>query len=124
MKLAEVQTFVSDLSRARMFYESTLGLQIKQSGPDWIIFSLGSIEFVVMAGATEHTRCDVYGKTACTALCFETDNIEHDYHKLKSQGVRFYSDINTVPQGRFVAFADPDGNPIELIEPVAKSANK
>jgi predicted enzyme related to lactoylglutathione lyase len=31
MKLAEVQTFVSDLARARLFYESVLGLQIKQT---------------------------------------------------------------------------------------------
>lgn len=27
MKLAEVQTFVSDLSRASMFYESVIGLE-------------------------------------------------------------------------------------------------
>jgi predicted enzyme related to lactoylglutathione lyase len=98
-----------------------LGLQIKQAGTNWIIFSVGSIEFVVMAGATIRANSHTYGKTACTVLCFETANIDRDYQKLQTQGVTFFSNINTVPQGRFVAFADPDGNPIELIEPLHTS---
>ena len=113
-----MQTFVSDLSRARLFYESILGLEIKQASAHWIIFSLGSLEFVVMAGATLSAKLDTYGKTACTVLCFETDDIDRDYNQLQNKGVTFLSDVKTVPQGRFVAFADPDGNPIELIEPL------
>lgn len=117
MKFAEVQTFVSDLSRARFFYESVLGFEVKRTGTDWIIFSLGRIEFVVMAGATTQAKSDTYGKTACTVLCFQTDDLDRVCLELKTKGVRFLTEIRTVSQGRFVAFSDPDGNPIELIEP-------
>jgi predicted enzyme related to lactoylglutathione lyase len=116
MKFAEVQTFVSDIARAREFYEETLGLQLKQEHAEWLIFALGDVEFVVMGGATRQSNCHEYGKSACTVLCLETDDIDRDFLKLKQRGVSFFSEVKTVAQGRFVAFKDPDGNPLELIQ--------
>ena len=116
MKFAEVQTFVTEIARAREFYEGILGLRLKQAHAYWLIFALGDIEFVVMGGAMRKSDCREYGKSACTVLCFETDDIERDFRKLKQRGVLFFSEVKTVPQGRFVAFRDPDGNPLELIQ--------
>jgi predicted enzyme related to lactoylglutathione lyase len=116
MKFAEVQTFVTDITRAREFYEVTLGLQLKQAHADWLIFALGGIEFVVMSGATRQGDCHEYGRRAGTVLCLETDDIDRDFCRLKQSGVSFFSEVKTVPQGRFVAFKDPDGTPLELIQ--------
>ena len=43
-------------------------------------------------------------------------DIDRDCAALKSQGVRFFSDVNEVPEGRYVGFQDPDGNLLELIQ--------
>jgi len=53
-------------------------------------------------------------------IAIETDNLDEDVHILKKQGVQFYSDPIT-PSGpfgflRYVAFEDPDGTVIELVQ--------
>jgi glyoxylase I family protein len=40
---------------------------------------------------------------------------------LKKAGLRFRNDMETGPGGRQVQIEDPDGNPIELFEPAARS---
>jgi uncharacterized cupin superfamily protein/predicted enzyme related to lactoylglutathione lyase len=116
LRIAEVQAFVSDLPRARKFYEDTLGFPIKKTGKDWLIFDAGGLELLVMAGAQGHQESSLYGKRPSLVICLSSRDIESDFAELKHKGVEFYSEINTVPQGRFVAFHDPDGNQIELIQ--------
>lgn len=116
LKIAEVQTFVSDLARAKTFYEETLGFILKQSGDDWLMYGVGGMELVLMAGAQPNADSAGYGKQARTVMCISTDDIVATHSELKAKGVEFFSDIKEVPQGRFAAFRDPDGNHIELIQ--------
>ena len=115
LKLAEVQSFVSDLSRARVFYEQTLGLSLKQAGGSWLIFDLNGLEFIVMGGA-KPVNPPEYGSQAVTVLCLETPDIEQTVKNLRHAGVYFLTSIKRVAQGAFAAFKDPDGNMIELIQ--------
>ncbi|HXV41891.1 MAG TPA: VOC family protein [Anaerolineae bacterium] len=50
-------------------------------------------------------------------LCLKTENIFQDYEQLKAKGVQFFSGINEVAPGKYyVAFQDPEGNLLELIQ--------
>lgn len=54
-------------------------------------------------------------------LAFFVDDINATKAELESKGVRFFSDVNVVDEGvlagwRWVYFADPDGNALELVE--------
>lgn len=54
-------------------------------------------------------------------LAFFVDDIQATKAELESKGVTFFSDVNVVDEGvlagwRWVYFADPDGNALELVE--------
>lgn len=114
--LGEIQTFVSNLHTAREFYADTLGLELVGESDRYLVFDVGEVKFIVMPGARRGTPRTTYGGECATVLCLSTDDIERDYEALRRKGVRFFSKIRDVPQGRFVAFQDPDGNLLELIQ--------
>ncbi len=115
LRLAEIQSFVSNLEQARVFYEQTLGLSLKSSGDSWLIFDLSGLDFVLMSGARA-VRPPEYGTRAMTVLCLETSDIQQTVKQLQQKGVYFLTGIKHVPQGWFAAFKDPDGNVIELVQ--------
>jgi predicted enzyme related to lactoylglutathione lyase len=49
---------------------------------------------------------------------YRVQNLEGLVSKLRQNGVRIVDTIETVPYGKFVHIMDPDGNKIELWEPV------
>ncbi len=53
---------------------------------------------------------------------YTVQNIEALVNKLKENGVPVLDDIATYDYGKFVHIMDPDGNKIELWEPVNQSA--
>jgi catechol 2,3-dioxygenase-like lactoylglutathione lyase family enzyme len=116
LEFGEVQTFVSDLAVARRFYVETLGFKLIKETDDWLILDISGNQFILMAGARPVTRQKAYGTECATVLCLLSDDIDQDYEALKAKGVRFFSEINEVPEGRYVAFQDPDGNLLELIQ--------
>lgn len=116
LTFAEVQTFVSDLSRAKDFYERILGFKLVKETQEWLIFDVSGTELVIMAGAQPRPIDSDYGAESGTVLCLLSDDIDRDYAELKAQGVQFFSDVNQVTEGRYVGFQDPDGNLLELIQ--------
>jgi len=116
LSFAEVQTFVSDLGKARDFYERVLGFKLVKETPKWLIFDISGTTLIVMAGASPRSYGDAYGSEAGTVVCLMTDDIDREYEELKAQGVSFFSEINVVSEGRYVGFQDPDGNLLELIQ--------
>jgi len=116
LTFAEVQSFVSDLGRAKDFYEGVLGLKLTKETSEWLIFDMSGITLVIMAGARPRNYGNDYGSEAGTVICFLSDDIDRDYAALKSQGVHFFSGVVEVSMGRYVGFQDPDGNLLELIQ--------
>ena len=118
MKLffGEVQTFVSDLEVARKFYVDTLGLKLVKETEKWLILDVSGNQFILMTGGRPIERREAYGAECATVLCLLTDDIHRDYADLKAAGVRFFSEVNKVAEGEYVAFQDPDGNLLELIQ--------
>ena len=116
LSFGEVQTFVSDLGVARKFYVDILGLKLVQVSDRWLILDISGNEFILMGGARPVAQRGSYGTECATVLCLLSEDIYRDHDALQAKGVRFFSEVNEVPEGKYVAFQDPDGNLLELIQ--------
>ena len=111
---------VSDLDRAKKFYEETLGLAVDN---EW-----GDEGLTLKSGDTlvNVYRSEFAGTNKATALNFDVDDLEAEVSDLKSKGIKFeHYDLPGLEQrgDLYVAegmktawFKDPDGNILSLIE--------
>ncbi len=104
-------TPVTDMKRARSFYEGLLGLKptMESAGGMWVEYDIG--------GATFGLGC--YGEAwkpspDGTCAAFEVDDVAAEVARLKSQGVPVHMDIMDTPMCHFAIVSDPDGNRILL----------
>ena len=110
---------VSDMARARQFYEQTLGLEIAgDESEDVLVFKTGGTNLVVYASefaGTNHANAVVWAVG---------DQIDAIAAELKGKGVTFdhydldgasYADgVHRMGEFRMVWFKDPDGNVLHL----------
>jgi catechol 2,3-dioxygenase-like lactoylglutathione lyase family enzyme len=112
---------VSDLDRARTFYQEKLGLKTKD---EW-----GGEGATLKSGDTliNLYRSEFAGTNKATALTFEVDDIDEEVSELKEKGVFFEhydlpglearGDLYVGEKGFKTAwFKDPDGNILSLVE--------
>ena len=112
---------VSDLQRARNFYENTLGLEAVQEQPGAVLYRSGNS--VVLVYPSEYA-----GTNKATAATWAVgDDFDAIVQALKDKGVTFerYDDLpETTRNGdvhqmgdlKGVWFKDPDGNILSLID--------
>ena len=112
---------VSDLDRARKFYEDTLGLKTEDEwGGEGVTMKSGDTTVNVY-------KSEFAGTNKATALNFDVEDIESEVQELKAKGVFFeHYDLPGLEQrgdlyvgeGGFKTawFKDPDGNILSLIE--------
>ena len=109
---------VSDLERARAFYEGTLGFSPQQENEEGVIYGSGSGRFFVY-------RSSFAGTNKATAMSFQVpgDAFDAEISQLRDQGVRFQTfdapglewtdGVATAGDGgeyKSAWFEDPDGN--------------
>ena len=112
---------VTDLDRARKFYEDTLGLKTKD---EW-----GGEGATLKSGDTliNLYRSEFAGTNKATALTFDVDDIDKEVSELKDKGIFFehYDLPGLEPRGDLYVgekgfktawFKDPDGNILSLVE--------
>ena len=111
---------VTDLDRARKFYEEKLGLKAKGEWGEGVTLKSGDTRI-------ELYRSEFAGTNKATSLTFEVDDIEEETRELKEKGIFFeqydlpglqrQGDLY-VGEGGFKTtwFKDPDGNILSLIE--------
>lgn len=107
---------VSDMARAREFYEGKLGLSAVQTGADGsrIYASAGDAELHVYPSPAHA------GKSTATLVTWYVDDVEQVVDELGSSGVTFerYEGLTTDEKGispragggKVAWFKDPDGN--------------
>jgi len=110
-EIAFTGTPVTDIKRARAFYEGLLGLKPAHEGAGgmWVEYEIG--------GGTFGIGCygDSWKPSAeGTTIAFEMDNLDAEVARLKSKGVVVHLDITDSPICRFAMVCDPDGNKIIL----------
>lgn len=112
---------VSDLERARKFYEETLGLQVKMEDPGGIMY--GSGDAVVLVYPSQFA-----GTSQATVATWAVPDLDAAVDELASKGVTFeqydMEGLKTDERGiaalgdtlRGAWFKDPDGNILNVGE--------
>ena len=111
---------VTDLDRARTFYEGALGLKTKDDWGEGVTLESGDTLINLY-------KSEFAGTNKATALNFDVDDIDKEVSALKEKGVFFekYDLPGLEPRGDLYVgeggfktawFKDPDGNILSLIE--------
>jgi catechol 2,3-dioxygenase-like lactoylglutathione lyase family enzyme len=135
---------VRDLDRSIYFYHDILGLPFATEPSPWfsgpglekgvgvpgaklrnVCFWVGEHSFMELleyANEPEEATAPVPNNHLGAAhVCFLVEDVRAKKAELESNGVEFYSDVNTIDEGplagwRWVYFSDPDGLALELVE--------
>ena len=110
-EVAFVGTPVTEIKRARDFYENVLGLKpsLESAGGLWVEYDIGNGTFAIGAYG------DVWlPSPQGTLIAFEVEDIDAEVSQLKSKIVPFSIGLTDSPFCRFATICDPDGNKIML----------
>jgi len=101
---------VTDMKRARAFYEDVLGLKLSEemAGGKWIEYQAGNGTFAI-------TNIDPQTPGGLgTAIAFEVDDIDATVRELKQSGAKFLFDKSETPVCWIAIVYDPDGNKVVI----------
>ena len=110
-EIAFTVTPVTDLSRARAFYEGVLELK-----PTSLYEEAGWVEYEIGAGAFALGKADEKWKPSAAGSCvaFEVDDLDATVTKLKESGVPFDMDVMDTPVCCMAVVLDPDGSKVMI----------
>ena len=106
-KIAFVGIPVTDVRRARKFYEEVLGLAVSDEmmGGKWIEYTVGD-NTLAIADVGEQCRPSDQG----TGAALEVENFDEAIKQLRNQGVPFAAEPFETPCCHMAVVQDPDGN--------------
>jgi predicted enzyme related to lactoylglutathione lyase len=104
---------VTDLKRARAFYEGTLGLKpgmvFEGETTGWIEYEIGPGVVAIGAGS-EHFKPSSNGGS----VALEVNDFDQAIKELREAGTKFVIEPLDFPGCRMAAVLDPDGNTITI----------
>jgi predicted enzyme related to lactoylglutathione lyase len=105
--IAFVGVPVTDLKRARSFYEDVLGLKVSDEmmGGKWIEYSLGNNTLAIANVGEQWTPSD-----QGIGAALEVEDFEEAIRRLKDRHVRFAAEPFGTPCCHMAVVQDPDGN--------------
>jgi predicted enzyme related to lactoylglutathione lyase len=109
--LAFVGIPVTDIQRARAFYEGILGLEVAETmmGGNWVEYSLGRNTLAIGSVGPQWVPSD-----QGTGAALEVDNFDDTIEYLKTRGVPFSTDPFESPCCHMAVISDPDGNNVVI----------
>jgi catechol 2,3-dioxygenase-like lactoylglutathione lyase family enzyme len=113
IEIAFVGYPVTDLHRARRFYEGTLGLKVSRAFGDektgWIEYDIGPGTLSIGNGAPEWKPC-----TDGASAGLEVESFQDAISVLKADHCKFIIEPTETPVCHLAVVADPDGNPVTI----------
>jgi predicted enzyme related to lactoylglutathione lyase len=102
---------VTDIKRARSFYEEVLGLKASEEmmGGKWIEYSIGDNTLAIANVGEQWTPSD-----QGTGAAFEVENFEDAIKRLKDRHIRFAAEPFETPCCHMAVVQDPDGNKLMI----------
>ena len=102
---------VTDLKRARAFYEEVLGLKVSEEmmSGKWIEYAVGE-DTLAIANVGEHWKPSDQG----TGAAFEVENFDDAIKRLKDRQVAFVAEPFETPCCHMAVVQDPDGNKLMI----------
>jgi glyoxylase I family protein len=117
---------VSDVARAVAFYTQQLGFTLKhQQPPAFANVSLGGVDILLSGPGASGSRPMPDGAPQTPGgwnrVVLKVSDLPACIAALKAARVRFRNEMQVGPGGRQIQIEDPDGNPLELFEPAART---
>jgi predicted enzyme related to lactoylglutathione lyase len=102
---------VTDVKRARSFYEEVLGLKLSDEmmGGKWIEYSVGDDTLAIANVSPTWTPSD-----QGTGAAFEVENFDEAIRRLQDRQVHFAAEPFESPCCRMAIVQDPDGNKLMI----------
>jgi len=105
--------YVSDLRKAKKFYEEILCLEKKYEYSSYVGFECGGVEIGLIPKPQEEQKAS----QTSPSIEFLVDNVDKVYEELKSKGVKFIKELHGEPWGgKQATFTDPDGHILEIAQ--------
>ena len=105
--------YVSDLRKAKKFYEEILCLEKKYEYSSYVGFECGGVEIGLIPKPQEEQKAS----QTSPSVEFLVDNVDKVYKELKSKGVKFIKELHDEPWGgRQATFTDPEGHILEIAQ--------
>jgi predicted enzyme related to lactoylglutathione lyase len=110
-EIAFTGSSVTDMKRARAFYEDILGLEPSEemAGGKWIEYGVGGGIFAITNIDPKWTP-----SSQGTAIAFEVDDIDSMIQQLKKSGAKFFLEKSETPVCWTAIVYDPDGNKVVI----------
>jgi predicted enzyme related to lactoylglutathione lyase len=110
-KIGFVAIPVTDIPRARKFYEEVLGLKVSDEmmGSKWIEYGVGE-DTLAIANVSDTWRPSDQG----TGAAFEVEDFDEAIQRLKDRHVRFAAEPFETPCCHMAVVQDPDGNKLMI----------
>jgi predicted enzyme related to lactoylglutathione lyase len=110
-KIGFVAIPVTDVKRARAFYEGVLNLQVAEEmmGGRWVEYAVGG-DTLAIANVSEQWTPSDQG----TGAALEVEDFEAAIQKLKIAAIRFAAEPFETPCCHMAVVQDPDGNKIMI----------
>jgi predicted enzyme related to lactoylglutathione lyase len=100
---------VSDMVKARHFYEQILGLVPAESfGEFWQEYDVAGATFGIVLMSDHAPEC--FKGTKGTTIAFEVEDLDKALASIRQQDVPVVEGPNDFPACRMFVMADPDGN--------------
>lgn len=115
LEIAFIGYCVTDMKRARAFYEEVLGLTASRTwgeepNPGWVEYDLGAGCLAVIKGDGELWKPSPFG----SAAAFEVDDFQAYVKKIQDAGVKIVMGPYESPACWMLTVADPDDNRVVL----------
>lgn len=107
-----VMLFTSDMDRALAWYQDVLGLTTRARHGDFAVLETGGVPIALHGGADPAVAA---ARSAGATPVLRVDDYAAAKAALEAKGCAFTFE-NRTPHAVFGSFADPDGNPLQIIQ--------
>jgi glyoxylase I family protein len=116
---------VKDVQRSILFYTQTLGFNLDmQNLPAFGQVSIGNLKLILSGPGASGSRPMPDGRQqepgGWNRVILRVTDLPALLTDLKNRGVVFRNEMEVGPGGKQIQVDDPDGNPIELLEPASR----
>ncbi|MFL6714288.1 MAG: VOC family protein [Sulfurifustis sp.] len=114
---------VKDVSRSIDFYTQQLGFKLDQKRvPAFAQVSVGNLKLILSGPGASGSRPMPDGHAqepgGWNRVVLQVTDLPTRIEELKRVGLRFRNEMEVGPGGKQIQLLDPDGNPLELFEPM------